>query len=174
MKDNVQEIDKIQVKIETIMSIQWFISSLLLLSFVDMYVGIKYKIGFLQFADNFREYYKISDIIIMVILFSLIFSCIFPVIRYCYFSFYFNGIFKKIGFNMFVNIDERDRDKYIRISKLKFLAINDNHSLLLNYCTKKEMINNKQKYIIKSLWGIVLFTIISSFALSENLSFAII
>ena len=49
MKDNVQEIDKIQVKIETIMSIQWFISSLLLLYFVDMYVGIKYKIGFLRY-----------------------------------------------------------------------------------------------------------------------------
>ncbi|MBR6026012.1 MAG: hypothetical protein IK065_00225 [Neisseriaceae bacterium] len=174
MKDDVQEIDKIQIKIETIMSIQWFISSLLLLSFVDMYVGIKYKIGFLQFVDNFREYYKISDIIIMIILFSLIFSCIFPVIRYCYFAFYFNGIFEKIGFNMFVDIDERDKNKYIRISKLKFLAINDNNSLLLNYCTKKEMINNKQKYITKSLWGIVLFTIISSFALSENSSFAII
>lgn len=147
----VGNIEKIIGKVNEMMEVKWLITLFLLLSFFNMYLGLQYRIGFLQFVDNPKNYFQWLDMLVMPILFSFTFVLVLPVVEYLW------GIFTA-WLLIKMNIDTFGTKRgYCYVSDLKLEAAQTNNTALWNACIAHEKIISEQKYLNYSGLGIIIF-----------------
>ena len=87
--------------LQKLMRLEWLLASLLVISFFDMYLNLKYDISLTELLRKQKDI-DLYGIFEAIILFSFIFAVIVPIIQWIYFYFILY-ILEKFNISMFEN-----------------------------------------------------------------------
>ncbi|SMB89026.1 hypothetical protein SAMN05660772_01271 [Pasteurella testudinis DSM 23072] len=153
---------KIKNLLNSIMELEWFIGFLLLITCLDLYFTLTYGISVIHAVNQWRFYFtRIEDYIYFVLLFSMVFTMIFPAFRFLY-IFILSNLLAKIGIDCYERDfnDNRHYKDYKWIKSLELQAIKENNELLLKYTLKREEIIKQRSRVSAKFLAINLFMLI--------------
>lgn len=144
--------------LQKLMRLEWLLASLLVISFFDMYLNLKYGFS-LTAVLNGQKSIDLYGIIEAIILFSFIFAVIVPIIQGVYFYFILH-ILSKFNIYMFEN-ENTDYKKSLYLLRRK--AVKEDNSVLWNAYQEEKENSNKISFIFTAAWGILIFSILGCF-----------
>ena len=123
--------------LQKLMRLEWLLASLLVISFFDMYLNLKYDISLTELLRKLKDI-DLYGIFEAIILFSFIFAVIVPIIQWIYFYFILY-ILEKFNISMFEN-ENTDYKKSLYLLRKK--AVKEDNSVLWNaYQEEKTNLN---------------------------------
>lgn len=123
--------------LQKLMRLEWLLASLLVISFFDMYLNLKYDISLTELLRKQKDI-DLYGIFEAIILFSFIFAVIVPIIQWIYFYFILY-ILEKFNISMFEN-ENTDYKKSLYLLRKK--AVKEDNSVLWNaYQEEKTNLN---------------------------------
>ena len=149
--------------LQKLMRLEWLLASLLVISFFDMYLNLKYDISLTELLRKQKDI-DLYGIFEAIILFSFIFAVIVPIIQWIYFYFILY-ILEKFNISMFEN-ENTDYKKSLYLLRKK--AVKEDNSVLWNAYQEEKTNLNKISFIFTSAWGILIFSILSYFGKSSQ------
>lgn len=149
--------------LQKLMRLEWLLASLLVISFFDMYLNLKYDISLTELLRKQKDI-DLYGIFEAIILFSFIFAVIVPIIQWIYFYFILY-ILEKFNISMFEN-ENTDYKKSLYLLRKK--AVKEDNSVLWNAYQEEKTNLNKISFIFTSALGILIFSILSYFGKSSQ------
>ena len=149
--------------LQKLMRLEWLLASLLVISFFDMYLNLKYDISLTELLRKQKDI-DLYGIFEAIILFSFIFAVIVPIIQWIYFYFILY-ILEKFNISMFEN-ENTDYKKSLYLLRKK--AVKEDNSVLWNAYQEEKTNLSKISFIFTSAWGILIFSILSYFGKSSQ------
>lgn len=134
--------------LQKLMRLEWLLASLLVISFFDMYLNLKYDISLTELLRKQKDI-DLYGIFEAIILFSFIFAVIVPIIQWIYFYFILY-ILEKFNISMFEN-ENTDYKKSLYLLRKK--AVKEDNSVLWNAYQEEKTNLNKISFIFTSAWG---------------------
>ena len=128
--------------LQKLMRLEWLLASLLVISFFDMYLNLKYDISLTELLRKQKDI-DLYGIFEAIILFSFIFAVIVPIIQWIYFYFILY-ILEKFNISMFEN-ENTDYKKSLYLLRKK--AVKEDNSVLWNAYQEEKTNLNKIKSI---------------------------
>ena len=133
--------------LQKLMRLEWLLASLLVISFFDMYLNLKYDISLTELLRKQKDI-DLYGIFEAIILFSFIFAVIVPIIQWIYFYFILY-ILEKFNISMFEN-ENTDYKKSLYLLRKK--AVKEDNSVLWNAYQEEKTNLNKIIFIFTSAW----------------------
>nr|WP_314766000.1 hypothetical protein [uncultured Neisseria sp.] len=149
--------------LQRLMRLEWLLASLLVISFIDMYLNLKYGFS-LTALLNRQKSMDLYGIVEAIILFSFIFAVIVPIIQGVYFYLILH-ILSKFKIYMFEN---KNTDYKKSLYLLRRKAVKEDNSVLWNAYQEEKANSNKISFIFTAAWGILIFSILGCFGESSK------
>jgi hypothetical protein len=144
--------------LQKIMSREWLLAALLIISFFDMYLNL--RLGFsLSLLSDGQKNIGWFNIIEAGIIFSFIYAVIVPIIQGIYFLVILPILSK---FGIYMNVNE-NTDYTKSLYRLKKKAVKEDNSVLWNAYQEEKSNSEKISFIFASAWGILIFSILGCF-----------
>ncbi|MBY6283584.1 hypothetical protein K6120_05545 [Neisseria flava] len=149
--------------LQRLMRLEWFLASLLIISFFDMYLNLRHGFSITALLNK-QKNLDLYSIFESVILFSFIFSVIVPIIQGIYFSVILT-ILSKFNIYMFEN---ENTDYRKSLYRLRRKAVKENNSVLWSAYQEEKANLQKINFIFSAIWGILIFSILGCFGKSSK------
>ncbi|WP_131974644.1 hypothetical protein [Cricetibacter osteomyelitidis] len=166
--DKIKELKNI---LAALMDDVWFALFLLIVTYIDVYFSVKYNVSIIIAMEDMGRYFTNPiDYLYMILLFSMIFICLFPILKIFY-IFILSDVLQNIGFNIYRSPYDikspEDYKNYCYLDTAILNAVKANNNALMQYCDSK-----KQRFIRnglrkKAIWG-MLFLFVFYYLLSNN------
>lgn len=160
----MEKIKQVRELLTSLMSLEWCIGGLLLISYLDLYFQYRYRISIIDALREWNIYLtKLEDYLILFSVFSVVFAIIFPIIQTIYILFAIELVYKVTNgkFSAVQAPYGRDIEKSLdfkSLEQLRLEAAQDNNQVLFEYCKIKEKQINAERFIKYSVWGILFFS----------------
>lgn len=159
IKDSIKENNKL---IQKLMTKEWLLTTILIINFFELYCIISWDIDIFSKngIESLKKYFEIKDFLYCIIIFSAIFSILFPIISFCYWFIIFNRLPKKIQIFLTLNENFSNDTNYIDLETLKFQAMQENNPIKKEVYNEEKSKQRNETYFLNLMWGIFTFNII--------------
>ncbi|MBF0752409.1 MULTISPECIES: hypothetical protein [unclassified Pasteurella] len=160
----MEKIKNFKLTLSSIMGIEWLISFLLLVTYLDLYFQVKYNISIVTALERWEIYLKNPiDYLFLLIPFSLIFSILFPIMEFIYVMF-ISDLLTRVGLKVYrTSYDEN----FKHLDNVILITIQTNNDTLMKYCEQCKITFKKRRFITVASWGII-YLLLLYYSLPNN------